>query len=479
MGSFDQQRVEISDQILKNFLRRISHGKISELANDIGLPYGMVYNLIYGRIKSLSAQDYKLIFGENPPDQSLTRVDGAYFRQMVRLWLYLNDDVTEADLYREFHQDKQLKKVDYRLFSGVTKTIDNSLERVMEQKFLDQSFDRQDIKELIKELVLIENEERVSYHKIKPIVGYLQKKLDVNPTRILNQRSIRYENGELKTVSKKVYDDALELKKRTESALNSGSRFRVERIREEIYGKRKGFTLYSEVESELEFLQMYGKKGVRKFLGRSISYYKKSKLKRIASWRALAIKDACNDLIDNKPEIALRSLPKSQADVRIKKLLSALTSHSIVRAIREDDGTEKRLLAPLYYDKKDFEIEKYGLISMDKTAYFLGMSKMAFDLLVAVHSEIFRRIGTYNKQWYLPYLYVCRLKEKKGFNLIKGKYEVLAKNHETSHRPVKHTEPCIPTPQTNDSLQKTDGKQKVTMENAMSCLPPEVCCNLH
>ena len=67
---------------------------------------------------------------------------------------------------------------------------------------------------------------------------------------------------------------------------------------------------------------------------------------------------------------------------------------------------------------------------MDKTAYFLGMSKIAFDLLVAAHSDIFRRIGTYNKEWYLPYQYLKKLKEKKEFDLIKAKYERLSKDYE-------------------------------------------------
>ena len=435
MKSSGQQRVKLSEQILNNLLKRISNGRVSELARDMGLPYGLAYNLVRGRIKSLSLDSYKLIFREEPPYQNLTRVDGAYFRGMVRLWLYLNDDVTEADLYREFYRGKKFRKIDYRIFSGVTKTVENNLERVMEQKFFVQEFNRSEIIKLIKELVLIEDEERVFYTEIKPVLGYLEKTLEVNPTRVLNQYFARYEYGELKTVSKKVYDYALKLKKRTENALSSGLKYEVEKIWEEIYGKRKGLTLYSEIEEELDFLKYYGGKSPKQYLGRSISYYKKSRLKRIASWRAQKIKDACSELINNKPELALETLPKSHTKMRIKKLLSVLKSYLIVRAIKDEGGTERLILTPVYYYKEEYETEKYGSISMDKAAHFLGMSKVAFDLLVVEHSDIFRRIGTYNKEWYLPYLYLKKLKEKKGFDLIKGKYEVLAKNYEESHRP--------------------------------------------
>ena len=464
MKSTDQQKVELSEQILKNFLKRISNGKVSELAKDLGLPYELVYNLVHGRINSLSADNYKIIFGEEPPYQALKRVDGAYFRGMVRLWLYLNDDATEADLYREFYQGKNFKKVDYRIFNGFTKTVEKKLEKVMEQKFFAQGFNRPEIIKLIKELVLIENEERVFYTEIKPILDYIEKILEVNPTRVLNQNCARYESGELKTVSKKIYDNALKLKKRAENALSSGSKFNVEKIREEIYGKRKGLTLFSEIEKELEFIKNYGGKSPRQYLGRSIRYYKKSQLKRIASWRAQKIKDACGELINNKPELALISLPKSHARMRIKKLLSVLKSYLIARIIEDEDGIERLILTPAYYSKEGYLTEKYGFTSMHKTAYFLGMSKIAFDLLVVAHRDMFRRIATYNKEWYLPYLYLKKLKEKKGFDLIKAKYEVLAKNYKESHRPVENKRQSINVSNEKASRQMEKTKQACTVE---------------
>ena len=426
--SSGQQRVELNEEILRKILKRISSGRVSEVADDIGLPYDLVYNLVHGRINSLSGKNYKLIFGEEPPKQAVKRVNGAYFREMVQLWLFLNEDVSEADLYWEFYRDKNVKKVDYRIFSEVTQTVEKKIEHAMEQKFLDQGLDRLDIIELIRELHLTEKQERVPYKDIKPILSFVAETLKINPTRILNQWFVRYEDGELKTVDRKIYDDALELKKRTESALGSGSRHEVEKIREEIYGGKKGYTLFSEIEEELEFLRKYGGKNPRQYLGRSIGHYKKSRLKRIASWRVLKIKDACCELIDDQPEIALKSLPKSHRRIKLTKLLIVLKSYSISKVIKEENDIERFILMPAYYHE-EYHTNEYGLISLNKAGYFLGMSKTAFDLLVSENLDMFRKIGTYNKEWYLPYLYLKKIKEKNGFEIVKAKYEMLAKKY--------------------------------------------------
>jgi len=423
-----QQRVELNEEILKKILKRISSGRVSEMADDIGLPYDLVYNLVHGRINSLSAANYKLIFGEEPPNQAVKRVNGAYFREMVQLWLFLNDGVSEADLYREFYRDKHVKKVDYRIFSEVTQTVEKKIEHAMEQKFIDNGCNRFDIKELIRELKLIEKQERVLYKDIKPILSFLSETLEINPTRILNQWFVRYEDGELKTVTKNVYDDALELKKRTENALRSGSRYNVEKIREEVYGKRKGYILFSKIEEELEFLRKYGGKNPRTYLGRSVSHYKKSRLKRIASRRALKIIDACRELIDNHPELALKSLPGFHRRKRFKELLFVLKLYLISKVMENEEDIEKFILMPAYYRGK-YNTNEHGLISLNKAGYFLGMSKTAFDLLVSENLDIFRRIGTYNKEWYLPYLYLKKIKEKNGFEIVKAKYEMLAKKY--------------------------------------------------
>lgn len=421
-----QRRVELTEEILKKILKRISIGRVSEVADDIGLPYDLLYNLVHGRINSLSAENYKLIFGEEPPNQAVKRVNGGYFRDMVQLWLFFNDDVSEADLYREFYQDKNFKKVDYRIFNEMTLTVEKKIEQAMEQKFIDEGFDRFDVKELIRERHLIEKQDRVLYKDIKPILSFLAETLKIHPTRILNQWFFRYEDGELKTVSRKVYDDAIQLKNRTEHALRSGSRYEIEKIREEIYGKKKGYTLFSEIEEELEFLRKFGGRNPRQFLGRSVSHYKKLRLKRIASRRALKIKDACLEFIDDHPELALKSLPNFHRRSKLKKLIKVLKLYSISKAITDKEDIEKIILTP-GFDHEPYNINEYGMISLNKAGYFLGMSKTAFDLLVLENLDVFKKIGTYNKEWFLPHLYLKKIKEKTGFDIVKAKYEMLAK----------------------------------------------------
>jgi hypothetical protein len=43
--------------------------------------------------------------------------------------------------------------------------------------------------------------------------------------------------------------------------------------------------------------------------------------------------------------------------------------------------------------------------------------------MVSVHSDIFRRIGIYDKKWYLPDLYLEEIVENEGFCLIKCEFK--------------------------------------------------------
>ncbi|MFP3870024.1 MAG: hypothetical protein ACLFVT_03975 [Syntrophobacteria bacterium] len=142
---------------------------------------------------------------------------------------------------------------------------------MMKAKFLDQGLEQREIKDWIKELDQMQEEKRVPYQTVKPVLKYLERHLEANPSRLLNQCALRYESAALNTLPKKVYDHVLELKKRTENALYSGSRFQLEKLKETIYGKRQGLTLYAHIQDELKFLQEYGGKNPRRYLGRSMT----------------------------------------------------------------------------------------------------------------------------------------------------------------------------------------------------------------
>jgi hypothetical protein len=420
--------------MLKVFLHDILQETLSEFAAKTGLSYQLIYNIAHGRIHSLSKKDYRVIFGEDPPFQEPERINGSFFRGMVRLWLFLNEGVTEARLYKEFHQDKHFARVDYRIFSGEVKTVPSRLETSMEKKFTRQGLDRRDIRNWIIELGRLRDGERVPYEAIKPFLDYIEYTLAVNPSLILNQWVARYESGELQTVPSKIYDAAVALKEDAERAFRSGSKYEVERLREEIYGTRTELTLYSEIEEDLEFIRRHTGRSPKRYLGRSTSAYRKGKLKRIASWRTRRIKDDCRALIAQRPHLSLRSLPRAVARAQLSGVLALLKSRFQLQLLQaEAEQIEKSILTPLRHGKEEYETPNDGWTSMDEAPRILGISKKAFDLLVAKNSDLFRRMATYNEKWYLPKLYLEEMSEKERFDLVIAKYELLAR--------ITHTRP--------------------------------------
>ena len=424
-----QSRIKLDAKMLTRFFEDIYHGEASQLVRGRDLPYSLVYNLAHGRIRSLSSRDYRIIFGEDPPDQAVKRVDGGYFREMVHLWLFLNEELSKAYLYREFFPDKHFKRVDYRIFSGEVRTVDARLEQAMKTKFLEQGLEEAEIKDWIEELDQTDEKGRVLYKSVKPVLEYLEKHLEVNPTRVLNQCALRYESGELNTVPKEVYVCALGLKKRTEETLHTGSRFELEKLKEDIYGERKGLTLYAHIREEVKFLQRYGGKSAKSYLGRGPSYYEKGVLKRVASWRARKIRVDALRLIRKRPDIPLMSLPASYRKTNVAPLLFTIRQVAVKRMMEDKSRTiEREVLAPRSARLDEPSRNRDNRVSLDQTAHFLGMSKKAFDLMVSANSHIFRKVAIYDGIWYLPGHYLKDIYGKRDFPLVKDKYELLAKD---------------------------------------------------
>jgi hypothetical protein len=421
-------RIEITEDRLKVFFEDIFKGdSVSKFSHSKGLPYSLIYNVVHGRIGSLSARDYRIIFGQDPPQEYVARVDGAYFRGMVRLWLFLHRDVTEADLYKEFYPEKGNGKVDYRIFTGKTKTVDARLETLMEAKFRAQGLDRAAIRDWIEELEDMDGGARVDYKKIKPLLGFLEKNLGINPSRMLKQQVSRYESGELETVSKQIYSRALDLKQQAEKALESGSRLKREKLREKIYRSREGYVLFSKLEDILRLLTKYGGKSSKRYLGRAISAYKKEKLRRVAVWRARRIEQDWRRFIRQKPDVPLKELPLEDLKGQLHELLVILKSHLVKRLLQEEEHVyEQAALMPSHPATEKDKTAHADLTRMDEAASVLNMDGRAFDLMVAKHSGLLRKLATHKGQWYLPAWYVEELKDRKEFELIRAKYELLA-----------------------------------------------------
>ena len=93
------------------------------------------------------------------------------------------------------------------------------------------------------------------------------------------------------------------------------------------------------------------------------------------------------------------------------------------------------------------------------------MNKIAFDLLVAANSDLFRKIMTYDKEWYFSYQYLKNLKKKEGFDLIKTKYEVLAKDYEELNRPEERKRQSVHVSNEKTLRNMEKVKQECIVEN--------------
>jgi hypothetical protein len=421
-------RIELTRKIRKQFLEEILKNlTIGEFSKNRGLSYTLIYNLANGRIDSLSPRNYRTIFREEPPSQKPERVDGTYFREMAGLWIFLNDEITKSDLYLELYRGKNPKKTDYRIFNGQIRTVETRIERIMEKKFFNSGLDHQTLKTWIQEYNQFQLDPRVSYHVIRPVLLFLEKTLNLNPTLILNQWFDRYETGKLKSVPQKIYDQAMLLKQRAEKALTSGRRSEIEKLREEVCGKKQGLTLYSQVEEELKFLQKYAGKRASEYLGRSISAYEKRKIKRIATSKAQTITNDCHAFIGQHPDLPFLSIPRSYRDRWMNRLLYVLKGRIITILIQHEDlNFERDVLRPLH-SRDEYKKENKGLVLFDQASDFLGIGKKAFDLMVAKHCDLFRSVGTYVNKWYLSDLYLKELSEKEFFDFLTAKYERMAK----------------------------------------------------
>ena len=477
LKAHDAPRVEITKDLRDRLLAGELNGEVSELSAHTGLPYNLIYNLVRGRIHSLSPAEYRRIFGEAPPLKEQRRVKGEYFRGMVRLWLFLNPEITEKDLYREFNLGRRsAKKADYRIFSGATKTVEARLEKTMEQKFLSQGLDRAEIIRWIHEFDQGNRKQRVSYGEARPILKFLYKTLGIHPTHLLRRGLGLYEKGQLKSISRKRFEHLLTLKEKTEKVLAAGSRLEMERLREEVYGRRKDLVRFSEIEEDLNFLRTWAGASLRKYLGRSAGKYRRSLLKRIASWRAEKIRQECDRVVLEGAEIPFSALPRRHFVVKMGFLGAVLKALILERMIADKSLRFERLvMSPVYHSNEEFESGGRGYVTLQEAASILGMKQRAFDLLVAAHRDLFAPIMKYEGRWFIPDLYLDELSRNRDFSLVQGKYELLAKRLARAARPAPagHSEKGSHRqnpPRTDSGKESSHSRSHVQMASAIANL---------
>lgn len=420
-------RVPLNAHDLEHLAQIHGPTTVPMLARRSGLAYMLVYNVVRGRVKSMSDRHYRMLFGEPPPHRHPGKVDGDPFRRMVRLWIFLNDGHTQSDLYREFYGATHPRKPDPRIFSGQTRMVDAGLVRFMRRKFAESGVHGPLLDQWLDEVDEIPHGDRVPYSRVQPVLRYLRIHLGVHPTAVLNQTVERYESGALKRVSREIYNRALDLKRRAEKALAADDAREIERLRESVSGGKPGYTLYLDVREELFFLRRHTAQSTRNYLGRSVWTYETGRAKRIADWRARKIMVDCDRFIRERPDLPLSALPRSWRRRQVGRLIDAMVGR-LAQLLSMEEGLvfEKRILAPAHA-RDEYTNRYHGFTRFDMAPGVLGMRRKAFDLMVARHCEIFRTVGTYAQRWYLSDLYLKELSQKAYFDLISAKYELLAR----------------------------------------------------
>jgi hypothetical protein len=420
-------RIQLTIKDLELLCEHHGTESAAELAERTGLPYMLMYNLVHRRTSSVNNRQYEMLFGKPAPAQEPLKIDGTAFRAMAHLWLYLDQGITQAALYRELFNLKTGEKSDPRIFSGKIGTIDARLEHAMREKFLKVGIDGPLLDQWLDEFEEISHEHMIPYVRIRPILKYLDDHLGIPPKRILNQSLSRYEKGELSRVSRRAFEMAKTLKRRAEIALQTDGEKSKEAIRESILGRKRGYTLFSDIEEELSFLREYTGKSSKRYLGRSLWTYRKGKAKRISNARARRILSDVDKVIQESPWIRLHALPTSRNRLLLARLMNVL-SVRMSQLLTKEEGVrfEKKILNPSRA-RNEYKKQDHGFTPLDMASGIVGMKRKAFDLMVSQNCEIFRTVLNYDRRWYLSDLYLREIKKKKEFKLISAKYERLAK----------------------------------------------------
>lgn len=420
-------RISLTERAIAELFTTHDTQSPARLAKRTGLPYMQIYNIIHRRVRSVSNRIYLQLFGKPPPVQDALKVDGAFFRALVDLWLFLDGKTSKADLYRDLLGKDRRATVDHRIFTGQIARVDARLEHALLQKFAEAGIDGPLLDQWLQEFEHLKHDQWVPYTSIRPSLIYLEDALGIHPTSLLHQSVAKYESKILKRVHKSTADRIQRVREQAEWELKNGSNPRqLNKLRESVSGGRSGYTLFSEIEADLLFLSRHAKKGVKRYLGRSLWTYQNGGAKRVADWRVRKIIQDCDRLILEKPSLSLASLPPRRRYAQIRPLIEVLMARS-THLLSGEEGMafERRILRPSH-TQLQYRDPQRRFTPFDMASGILGMRRKAFDLMVASHCDIFRVVGKFSQRWYLPNLYLEELARKRHFGLISAKYERMA-----------------------------------------------------
>lgn len=421
-------RIDLTQRDLGHLFTIHGTRSSSLLAMRTRLPYMQIYNIVHRRVRSVSNRHYLKLFGKPAPPQNPSKVDGTLFRALVDLWLFLDEGTSKTALYRELVGQKRPARVDHRILSGQIVQVDARLEMAMLRKFADAGVHRPLLEQWLDEFASLTHDQWVPYTRIKPALSFLENTLGIHPTSVLHQSVVKYENGSLKRVSKVTADRIQALRNRAQGALRQKGSQHADKIRESILGGRIDYTLFSDIEEELLFLNRHTGNGIKRYLGRSLWTYRQGKAKRVADWRVRKISRDCDRLISENPSLPLASLPPRRQYAQIRPLIEVMTARSAqLLSGQEGMAFEKRILRPSH-TQVQYQDPQSRFTPFDMASRVLGMRRKAFDLMVASHCDIFRIVAKFSQRWYLPDLYLEELARKRHFGLISTKYERMARD---------------------------------------------------
>ena len=76
-------RITLTEKDLQHLFDIHATDSPAALAKRTGLPYMLVYNVVHGRVASVSNRHYQLLFGTEAPPRAALKVDGDAFRAMA------------------------------------------------------------------------------------------------------------------------------------------------------------------------------------------------------------------------------------------------------------------------------------------------------------------------------------------------------------------------------------------------------------
>lgn len=295
----------------------------------------------------------EVLLGEKPSARP-ERIDAEFFKQMARLYIY-RKGITQEDFYREVLEKLGIgKHVTYKIIHEETKTVEKGLEDFMKENFSGLSESELEIE--IKKLEKRDLDRRFYYDEFNNDMEFLKESLGVGWRPVLGMGKYLFESLKRDSISAKKRQYISKLVRRTKRALKSDSYDKLQKIRDEIYGKElRGRVDYRTLSPFLDCLEACGI-GVAKLLGKKgRPYYERSPATRTIP------KEKYENIVRALNDYVLKSFEESEekrvlvSNILLEHGLSKSKLESEIKKFEEEHLAEERRRVP-FDDKKKKDV---------------------------------------------------------------------------------------------------------------------------